>query len=741
MDVNAVIDELRGLLIHRGLAFRKIHDGLAIEFEDECDALIISERQINKLGLRGTPEEVAKSLLDRYESLNPLRAKILIALRHHAKNLKVAIDRRSSGQWNLETQGGCSSCIDVGSRLTHYLATRSLVDSFRTILQESMLRVPSEKRAERLLHKTEVPEQELEFKNIVDQEIQIRPEALAFDCSVFEDPDFQPKDADELKNALMPHQNDIGLTVVKELTARIGQDRFTFDWCNKNVADFEFSDELDRFRVRVRGKQMDKLLAQHGQDGSVNYLASEFARLDRARENALKAIDALMSKRGFIKDSASIDQDWWYGKTHRTHKFNPGNQLTRWLRRQSPAELILEWCEKEQVEPSATIEEIEGIIEGPTAQPNIRSLPIDSPDKGPKLLGFSEIDLQYMDERAADLLQAFKQHCEAEGKAREINQQDPLWRWSDRLWYVRGNDTWVDEAWWLRQARYVWQISGGQSQPIQGYWLPYQQAALIMLVNGDNEPREMILEQCREMEYYHDEALIDGLAWLLFDELTFEIEEGDISEYPYALGPLPATLARQTALDIREALNETSSEDDPKPQRRALDAAANLDPQSAADWLTSQEVDDLHEVCLEWASSNESYYDFWSDEPLLAAANFGWSDVVDVLAQNPAIVPAMLQWDTKRMHLGEYAQHLSLVNPGQYAARWAAHAMAMDIESEAESTAESIATGIGSSSSLSQFIDMPDMAETWRANHLKSLREQQMAAAIAWHRCREANVR
>ena len=124
MDIAPIMDELRTLLMQQGLAFLEIHDGLVIEFEDGCDAFIINERQISKLGLDGSPGEVAKGLLDHYESLNPLRAQVLIALRHHAKNLKVAIERRSSGQWNLETQGGCSSCIDVGSRLTHYLATR-----------------------------------------------------------------------------------------------------------------------------------------------------------------------------------------------------------------------------------------------------------------------------------------------------------------------------------------------------------------------------------------------------------------------------------------------------------------------------------------------------------------------------------------------------------------------------------------------------------------------------------------
>ena len=599
-----------------------------------------------------------------------------------------------------------------------------------------MLRVPSEKRAERLLQKTELPDQELEFKNIVDQEIQIRPEALALDCSVFEDPDFQPEDANSLMHALMPHKDDVGLAVIKEVTARIGQDRFTFDWCNKNVADFEFTDELDRFRVRVRGRQMDKLLAQHGHDGLVNYLASEFARLDRAREHALKAIDVLMTNRGFIKDSVTLDEDWWYGTTHKTHKFNPGSQLTRWLRRRSPAELILDWCDKEQLKPAATLEEIEASIEGPATKPNIRSLPIESPDKGPKLLEFSEIALGDMDEFAASLLEEFKRHCEAEGKAREISQQDPLWKWSDRLWYDRGNDTWVDEAWWLKQARYVWQSSGGRYQSNQGYWLPYQQAALILLVHGDNEPRTKILAECREMEYYDDEALIDGLAWLLFDELPYEVEEGDISEYPYVLGPLPATLARQTALNVRESLNQTSSEDDPRPHWQALEDAAILDRQSAVDWLTIQEVERLHEVCLEWASSNENYYDFWSHEPLLTAANFGWSDVVDALAQNPAIVPAMLQWDTTRMQLGKYAQHLSLIYPGQYAARWAAHAMTMDIESEVESTVESMSTGIEKGLRSSQVVDVRDMAETWRSSYLKSLREQQMAAAIAWYRCR-----
>ena len=173
------------------------------------------------------------------------------------------------------------------------------------------------------------------------------------------------------------------------------------------------------------------------------------------------------------------------------------------------------------------------------------------------------------------------------------------------------------------------------------------------------------------MEFYHDDALLDGLTWLLRDELPWPIDENEMPKFPAVLGKLPPGIARHIVCEIRENLQGTSHAANQSPAVRhglALGAAVGLDAASAGEWLRDEEIELLHAACRCWASCTDSMYQFWGGEELKVAATFGWADVVDTLEQNQVLIRGLLQWDTGRMHLGTFAQRLSLVSPGAYAA-------------------------------------------------------------------------
>ena len=69
------------------------------------------------------------------------------------------------------------------------------------------------------------------------------------------------------------------------------------------------------------------------------------------------------------------------------------------------------------------------------------------------------------------------------------------------------------------------------------------------------------------------------------------------------------------------------------------------------------------------------------------------------------------------------------------------HCILFAVDAEADNSAAAIAQGHREAGGLSQFVDIPSMADQWRNSQIGILGEQQIAAAIAWHRYREAGFR
>ena len=219
MDWQLVMAELVGMLEHRGIPHCKASGGVTIEFSDGCDALFVAPKFVERHRLVGSSGEIVRAILQRFDELDSSRRQVILGLRHHAKNQKVAIERSSTGEWGLETAGGCSSSIDVGANLTRLVGQMSPAESLRKILENSWLRKVSLQRAERLVSKTEPPSEEIRADEFTEPKLNPSPGLLTLDCSVLDEPNFTPQSGVEFADALTRHRNDPGVAVIQELAS------------------------------------------------------------------------------------------------------------------------------------------------------------------------------------------------------------------------------------------------------------------------------------------------------------------------------------------------------------------------------------------------------------------------------------------------------------------------------------------------------------------------------------------
>jgi hypothetical protein len=706
-------------LRRRGRSWRDIRGGIAIEFRDGCDAFFFFPGSALPQGIAHNADTLAGQIADEFERLDQARGQVLNGLRHHAAQAKAALERSKDGLWAVQL-GILSSNIDVGPNLTRLVQVHPPAEALRKLLRQTLLKTPSARKASQLVSLAEPPAEEAVWKDD-EPGADVGLACLGIDCSVLDDPDLKNKSPRQRAEAVLRHRNAPGLEVTRGLINRFGKDRFFTDIGRKGSADLSFTDGLASFSVVPRGKRMTKLIAERGIEGSIENLAAEFARLDRARSRFLKALKTLMASRGLAQDVAAINQTWWFGKTHREVQFDPGRTLTLKLRKRGEAEVLAEWLTKHRpFEPAATASEIATALDGSPQEPVRRSLPLQSPGLQPVLPTLEQLDMPGLDPLAANLIDEWKRHAEAEGDEQFRHGRDPLRSWSDPRWYRRGQDQWVDESWWINLARRAWRSH------------QHQASALILLVNGDDGPRPTLLEQFRQFECYNPEYIDAGLAWFLRSELPWPIDSGgEYPTFPSVLGSPPPELARWLALRVRAKLEAAPlpGEDSGRDALYALEGAAALDTVSATEWLEPAEIEKLRNACRRWAATTNDYYLFWNEYPLQAAANFGWSEIVDILDRNPALVPALLQWDTTRWMIGSFAQRLTLIKPGSLAARFAAYAMTMNLDTEVEATLKALLPALGMKMSSEQ------IAST-RSGYLQGLRFQQFAGAVAWTRCR-----
>ena len=110
-DFFAAKKELANLLDEEGISFRDWGDAVSIHFSDGCDDLYYTQEN------RETPA----ALLKTFQELDPLRSRILNALRHAAVRRGLYLELDRSGNWSVGTEDGASWTLEVGTELTRMI--------------------------------------------------------------------------------------------------------------------------------------------------------------------------------------------------------------------------------------------------------------------------------------------------------------------------------------------------------------------------------------------------------------------------------------------------------------------------------------------------------------------------------------------------------------------------------------------------------------------------------------------
>lgn len=155
MEFSVLLDRLRDTLRQRGLEWREVRGGIAIEFRDGCDAWFVTPDNLPSLiastGEEWPPDALARRLADEFQRVDQTRSQVLIGLRHHAVRAKLAFLFSPDGHWGVQTESGCTTEIHVGSVLTRLARGYDPASSLVKLLKDSWLKKLSLRRAARLV--------------------------------------------------------------------------------------------------------------------------------------------------------------------------------------------------------------------------------------------------------------------------------------------------------------------------------------------------------------------------------------------------------------------------------------------------------------------------------------------------------------------------------------------------------------------------------------------------------------
>ncbi|PQO28251.1 hypothetical protein [Blastopirellula marina] len=719
MERSEVLDILRKLLADSEIPWQEVREGLALVFTDGCDMLLVDDRAIAK-SRKKTAAAVASEFLKTFQKLDKRRTAVLLGLRHWVAETGYAIQRSATGNWEMEKHGG-TAILDVGHHLTSLIRKQGAETGLGQLLKYGCFDQPTTADLRRLVAYKTPPQNE--------RPIQEDPQEYAAHVQAT----LRMRTDDELREVRTTYRRkNSEYDLAERLRERLGYERVNIGCClPKDAIQIDFSDGEGFYALHSSPSHVKKLIAKHGSiDAVVDDIVARFTRIDQARSQTLHALESLLAKRGCYKDGTRWNRDeWCYGTTHQQYALDPGVPLTRKLNRRSPAEFILKWCEENQVTPDVTLQEVESVLSAPAVEIPLRMLPPVSFAEGPQIPPLEAWDLNVVDQVARLWIETFRAEAEQPEAKQRFFSTGTLYYWNDPQWFVRGTDTWVDDAWWIERAGVAWEAAEQRRKP----YIASQQSATILLAYRDNRPRERVIKRYQKLGYYHPEAIEDGLAWLLEGELPWSLFDYEDIDFPLQLGKVPPQQARRIAAELREAIKNNPDGLDNVDDFYALRNFAQLDRVSAEEWLAPSEIEQVHQWCLRWASATDDLMQFCETYPLQIATTFAWADVADQIEQNPITPTSVLYGEEGRWYLNDFLLWLSRLSPGPFTARWAAYVLSLNREVVPRGWKFANARGL--------YVGVEkDSFQNQTKPNLSTQREQKLAAAIAWHRCREAGT-
>ena len=431
-------------------------------------------------------------------------------------------------------------------------------------------------------------------------------------------------------------------------------------------------------------------------------------------------LETVMGEQGFALD----DLGWYFGHKYRDFTFPTGRKLTVSLKLNTPQGVVFQWLKLHKpFEPLPDINTLSSFSLEKYKRANRKVLSVkrktSSSNSLPRL---SDINLELLNEKCEEIISKTKLAVESQPGVRLFGSPGgytPLWFWSNRLWYQSGIDTWTNEEWWLQIASRRWEQDKNQI------------AAVALLKNGRMEPKKELLQRMREFEVWESEAFEDLLLWVLENEVPWPFDtHDDLPVFSMTLGDIPPPIARKNVMLLRESMHKFRNSADGREKQnylmRAFDCAAELNAKSASVWMKPEEITELHESCIDWASEENDSLSLMSGSPLLTAANFAWPEILEKLSVNRAFLEAHLDSDLAFYSIGSLALRLSSIKPCELAVRFVDRAM----NGEFEATLEKVVARVSGTTDLT-------IRDSLRIGFKHSRKMDEFAAAIAWTRCRD----
>ena len=116
MEWDTFLAAVREVLRERGTPCREIRGGIAIDFADDFDSFLVATGLLKQHDYGEDPSAAATALVDEFEHIDRMRTQVLIGIRHHAVEQKVALRISPSGTWTAGSANGCVGDFEVGPR-------------------------------------------------------------------------------------------------------------------------------------------------------------------------------------------------------------------------------------------------------------------------------------------------------------------------------------------------------------------------------------------------------------------------------------------------------------------------------------------------------------------------------------------------------------------------------------------------------------------------------------------------
>lgn len=681
----SALDKLKSYAAARQLETYNVVDGLGVRFSDGFDVCwFMPEERWYHRNYDAIPD-----LTQHFATLDEQRQRAIDAIRRYLATLKIAVYALPNGSWSLQDPSGISYALDVGVLLTETLALgTNLGTAVEEVFKGSAVKSPSARQIQRLLSEYGIPFTEPVATEETDEANQTPLSVLQFirNCKSLQER-FSSQSCKAITDAAEP-KGRIWRALL-QFANRLPDASACLEITDGSML-VDFDDEFDSYVIAPKSIELRKLVRSLGPEQAGNHLADEFKQLNSARQQVLNAVFAILRRHGFYLDSL---EEKYVGRELREFPLDLGENLTAVIS-QSGKESAVGHILGQHAEIAREAIEILGSTHEVVAldtRPLRRAVP-----QAVELPPLTEAQMSEYDARSRLILGDFMKSDAAMSVF-----FDPL-MWDSTV------DTWAQASQWQKLAQK--HVGGKYPRPDVEY---------ILMSFGDELYKSRFRERLTDIEPHFESPDQDvEMMWHLRNELP-ELAAKWFGPSPYH-EDIPFANVRAKLGDPiagRYLLDDWDDEDEIIPP-----ALATI-PQSVAERIVEpKQLKAWREAASTWAIEEWQWERGGDGDVLSAAANMGWQEVADHLADNPHLLPGISeppQGEPGILFANGLFLAWSKLKPSAFLLKFIGFAMNMDRKHLIKDFSEQC---VG--------ISVENVLRSW-SNQLD------IALAIAWHRCRQ----